>query len=140
MNHISAEQRKQWRVEASRMAAGLAKSLGKPAPACVRITRNRGHSHHWRQEFSVPAWAFQRHSAFKEYYVIHEATHCFARTSGHGPGFCMLEGALLKSRGIQIVRRSGNGYPERLVDLASGRTLCNRYGVPAEQPVWFYEI
>jgi hypothetical protein len=120
------------RAYANALAARLAKRLKKAAPKCTRITRRRGHAYYWRGEFSVPVWAITAHPAYALYYVLHEACHCFARTSGHGPDFLHLEAELLESEGLRIIRRenSKNGYAEALLDLHTGELLCDKHGQP----------
>jgi hypothetical protein len=120
----------QYREFANSLAARHARRLRKPAPRCVRIVKRRGKSRAWQGTFSVPVWAMEAHPAYAKYYVLHESAHCFAGTPGHGPNFRKMEAELLESEGIRIVRLPGkNGYAAELRDLATGQTLCNRWGV-----------
>lgn len=105
----------------------LALQVQQKAPRCTRITRRQGHSYWWKGTFSIPVWVLKAHPAYRTYYIIHEATHVFARHSGHGPLFLELEKTLLRTHGLDIDRGRGV-YAKTLRRASDGKPLCDEYG------------
>jgi hypothetical protein len=111
----------------ARKVARLIKSQRVP-PTCDRITRNRGHAD-CRSRFSVPGWIFERHPAYRDYYIIHETLHCLTGLGDGNVAFHKLEQeVVLKHNGHRLVY--GNHYPVKMVELESNFAVCGTYGVP----------
>jgi len=75
------------------------------------------------------------HPAYRLYYVIHEACHCFVG-HGHTSAFLKLEAELLEQEDLRIIRRSDrNVYPKELRKISTGEKLCGPHGEPFVNPL-----
>jgi len=105
---------------------------GQP-PKCVRITKCRGAASGWRGTFTVPGWLDNKHTLFAVYYAAHEALHCITGCSDSTSHMRRLEQSVGMLYGYEVVYEPDkNGklspYPRALVELGTGRVLCDGYG------------
>ncbi len=116
-----------FREHANEIVAEVARRLNRIAPRCVRVNRRRGRAHVISQQFSLPRWALATHPAYRRYYILHEACHCFAGTHGHGSEFHRLENELCEAEGLRLVFSSGP-YPSEIREIGTGWPLCDGLG------------
>lgn len=122
---INAERKK----HANKIAKRVAKLVGYkgPAPECNRITQRRGWAVCGSDSFSLPGWIFERHEAYRNYYIAHEALHCLTGLNDGNPLFREEERKVNLKFGHTIVYN--RDYPLRLVDKA-GFSICDWQGRP----------
>lgn len=123
---------KERRQYANELANRVAKILGLPfVPKCARITRCRGRAHYWDRRFSVPAWIFDKHLAYRNYYIAHEVCHFVRGIAGkHGPYFHRNEQRIAHQFGYSLIHQhEGRGpYLDKIVELDTLLPVCDRWG------------